>query len=172
MKYAIKVTPLYEEPRTPWIWHDSMGFGPGDVCIITWTADFVFTILYWPIYEFFPSPVWSLGCLADLAGNYHPGFPEGLSQLQTGRSARQPDPWEGAAARKIPFTILFARWQKWHDLKCKQISRAGSRFYHSVTWAEAESGYWACEIFSFPEMKCNCELLTSPMRNCWQKYWY
>lgn len=162
------MTPLYEEPSNSLnlAWHDSMGFVPDEVCITTWTADFAFTILYWPLYDFFPSPVWSLGCLADLAGNYHSGFPEGLSQLQTGGSARQPDPWEGAVARKIPFTILFARWQKWHDLKCKRISRAGSRFYYSVMWAEAESGYWVCETFSFLEMKCNCEWLTSPMRNC------
>lgn len=89
-KYALKVTPLYEELRTSLglTWHDSMGFGPAEVLITTWTADFVFTVLYSPLYDFFPSLVWSLGCLADLAGNYHSGFPEGLSQLQTGGPAR------------------------------------------------------------------------------------
>jgi len=69
-------------------WCDYMGFGPAEILRFNWTADLVFTIQCWPLYHFFSSLVWSLGCLADLAGNYNSGFPEGLSQLQTGGPAR------------------------------------------------------------------------------------
>lgn len=69
-------------------WCDSMEFVPAEILIFTRTFDFVFTIQYRPLYNFFFSLVWSLGGMADLAGNYHSGFPEGLSQLQTGGPAR------------------------------------------------------------------------------------